>query len=119
MSASQARRHFVSRGEPRRVFHQLPVCIEHEGISTIQDRERRKRFQAGGSTIEGGAAGQQSRASGGAQVRNFGFELLANCDKPAASVIMSNGSGRSFEPATASFEQLTFGFLQPEAPFIE
>ena len=60
----------ISRSQPRRIFYQLPIRIEHQRVSAIEDGHRRKRFQAGRSPIERGAPREQMGSRGGNQIRN-------------------------------------------------
>ncbi len=70
-SPSQTGRQLIPGFESGRVFHQVALRIEHHSVSTIQNRQRRKRLQARGSAIQRAAALQQALVRDGGQVRNL------------------------------------------------
>ena len=70
-SPGQAGRQLIPGFESRRIFHQPAFRIEHQSVSAIQNRNRRKRFQACGPAIQRAVALQQSPVRGGGQVRDL------------------------------------------------
>src|SRR5208282_4055873 len=55
-SPSQSRRQFIPSLKSRRILHQSTFRIEHQRVSAIQNRHRRKRLQARGLAIQRSAA---------------------------------------------------------------
>ena len=104
LAVGEAGGDFVTYFYASSILQQFAVGIEDQGVSAIENGERRERFERGLQAFAADAVLQQNVADDSGERGGAALEFLAHAGEDQAQIVVADGGGDDFPAAVHFFE---------------